>query len=107
MQGSTSGSAQSLRRERVCRAADAGSGSGGAGRAEGGSSAQDRSHVAGILNAGQDDQQRSASRNGGADKVIESCLARLNERRDALGMFGIGETFEEAVGGLADSEHPQ
>src|SRR6266849_3868743 len=82
MQGSTGGSAQSFRRERVCGAADTGSGSGGAGRTEGGSGAQDGSDVAGVLDARQDDQQRSAGRNGGADEVVERGLARLNERRD-------------------------
>jgi len=33
---------------------------------------------------------------GELDKVIERCLTRFNKRRDALGVFGIGETLEEA-----------
>ncbi len=98
MQGSTGGCPQSFRRKRVCGSADTGSSGGGAGRSKGGSGAENGPDVAGILNAGQDDQQRSASRKGSSDKVIERCLTRFNKRRDALGVFGIGETLEEAVG---------
>jgi hypothetical protein len=60
MQSSASRGAQGFRRERICSAADAGSGRGGSRCTKGRSSAQDRSHVAGILNASQDDEQRSA-----------------------------------------------
>ena len=71
MQSSTGGGAQSLRRERVRCAADAGCSGGGAGCAKGRSSAQNRSHIAGILNAGEDDEQGSASRKRGAHEIVE------------------------------------
>src|SRR6266700_2078499 len=102
MQSSASGSAQSFRRERVCATADAGSGGGGAGRTEGGSGAQDRSHVSGILDASENDEQRSAGRERSAHEIIEGGLPRMNQRRDALRMFSVSETFEEAVGGVED-----
>src|SRR6266852_3122491 len=104
MQGSASGSAQSFRRERVCGSADAGSGSGRAGCTEGGSRAQDGADVAGVLNAGEDDEQGSASRKWSAYEIIERGLPRVNQRGDPLGMFGVGEAFEEAVGGAQDGK---
>jgi len=42
-------------------------------------------------------QQRSASRKGSSDKVSKNVHA-VYKRRDAWGVFGIGETLEEAVG---------
>ena len=38
-------------------------------------------------------------RNRACARVVERSLARMNERRDALGMLGIGEAFKEAIGG--------
>src|SRR6266704_6978018 len=100
MQSSASGSAQSFRREWICGAADAGSGGGGAGRAKGGSRAQDRSHVSGILDACENDEQRSAGRTRGARKIIEGGLPRMHQGGDTLRVFGVGEALEEAVGGV-------
>src|SRR6266704_1020055 len=100
MQSSASGSAQSFRREWIRGAANSGSGGGGAGRAKGGSGAQDRSHVSGILDACENDEQRSAGRTRGAHKIIEGSLPWMNQRRDALRMFSVGEALEEAVGGV-------
>src|SRR5713226_7293859 len=102
MQGSASGGAQSFRRERICGAADAGSGGGGPGRAEGGSGAQDRPHVAGILHTGQYDEQGSAGRSRSAHEIIEGGLPWMNQRGHSLWVFGVGEAFEEAVGGAED-----
>src|SRR6266568_3539341 len=89
MQSSASGSAESFRREGICGAADAGSGCRCAGRTEGGSGAQDRSHVSGILDACENDEQGSAGRTRGARKVIEGGLPWMNQRRDALRMFSV------------------
>src|SRR5712691_3686622 len=80
MESCSGGSAQRFRRERIGSAADAGSGRGGTGRAKGGSSAQDRPYVAGILNSGQDDEKGSASGKGGAHEIIERSLPRMHQR---------------------------
>ena len=99
MQRGAGRGAQSLRRVRIGSAADAGGGCCRAGRPEGRSRAQNRSHISGILDTGKDDEQGSASRNWSANEIIESRFARLHERRDPLRMFGVSEAFEEAVGG--------
>src|SRR5260370_31351191 len=102
MEGRTCGSAQSFRRERVCGAADAGSGGGRAGRAKGGSGAQDGSHVAGILNSGEDDEEGSEGRGRPANEIVEGGFAGMNQRGDALWMLGVGEALKEAFGRVWD-----
>src|SRR5207245_8268561 len=97
MQGSARGGAQRFRRKWVCGAADAGSGGSGACRAKGGSGAQDGSHVSGILDACQNDEQGSASGKRSTHEIVKRGLPRMNQRGDALRMFGVSETFEEAV----------
>src|SRR6266852_2081701 len=104
MQGSASGGAESLRRERVGGAADAGSGGGGAGCAKGGCCAQDGGDVAGVLDAGKNDKQGSASRKGSAHEIVEGSFAWMDQRGDALRMLGVGEALEEAVGGAQDGK---
>src|SRR5260370_9208892 len=104
MQGCTSGSAQRLRRKRVCGAADAGGGGGGAGCAKSGSGAQYRAYIAGILHTGKDDQQRSTGRMRAAHEIIEGGLSRMNQRGDSLRMLGVGEALEEAVCGTEDGK---
>src|SRR5713226_10554036 len=104
MQGSASGGAESLRRERVGGAADAGSGGGGAGCAKGGCCAQDGADVAGVLDAGKNDKQGSASRKGSAHEIVEGSFAWMDQRGDALRMFGVGEAFEEAIRGAKDGK---
>src|SRR5713226_1689654 len=104
MQGSASGGAESFRRERVGGAADAGSGGGGAGCAKGGCCAQDGADVAGVLDAGKNDKQGSASRKGSAHEIVEGSFAWMDQRGDALRMFGVGEAFEEAIRGTKDGK---
>src|SRR6266478_4163196 len=104
MQGSTGGSAQSFRREGICGATDAGSSGGAAGRAKGGSGAQDGADVAGVLDAGKNDKQGSASRKGSAHEIVEGSFAWMDQRGDALRMLGVGEAFEEAIRGTKDGK---
>ena len=56
MQSRAGGSAQSFRGERIRSTADAGSGRGGSRCSKGRSGAQNRSHISGILDPGQDDK---------------------------------------------------
>ena len=102
MQSCAGRGAQSFRRERVRGAADAGSGGSRAGRTESGSGAQDGADVARVLDAGEDDEEGSASRLGGADEIVEGGFAWMNQRGDALRMLGVGKAFEEAVRGAKD-----
>jgi len=78
---------------------DAGSGRGGASGAKGGSGAQDCPHVAGILDASQDDEQGSAGSKRRAHEIIERGLSRINQRGNPLRVLGVGETLKEAVRG--------
>src|SRR5712692_6615834 len=98
MQGSAGRGAQSLRRERICGAADAGSRGRGAGCAKGRGGTQNGSHVAGVLDAGQNDEQGRASGERRAHEIIERSLTRMNQRGDALRVLGVGKAFKEAVG---------
>src|SRR5262249_23644400 len=77
MKGGASGGAERLRRVRAGRAADAGGGSGGTSRSERGGRSQDRSDIAGILHASEDNKKRSARGTGGVHEVVERGLARL------------------------------
>jgi hypothetical protein len=104
MQCCPGGSAQRFRREWARGTADARSGGGGAGRAERGSGAQDGSDVSGILDTGEDDEQGSAGGFRGAHEIIEGSFARMNQRGYSLRVFGVGKTFEEAVGGAEDGK---
>src|SRR6267154_3365463 len=104
MQSGASGGAQRFRRERICSTANAGSDGNGASRAEGGSGAQDRSDVAGILHTGEDDEQGSASGIRRAHEIIERSLTRMNQRGDALRVLGVGKAFKEPVGSAQDGE---
>src|SRR5258708_1865463 len=69
------------------------------GGAEGSGGADNRADVAGILHASEDDKKRRAGGRRGAQEVVERGGARLHESGDALGMFGVGETFEKAIRG--------
>jgi hypothetical protein len=98
------GGTQGFRRIGAGGAADAGRGCDGPGRAESGGGAEDGADVAGILDACENDEKRSAGGSGSADEIVERSFARFNQRGDALRMLGIGETFEEAVGGAERGE---
>ena len=72
------------------------------GSAECGRSANDGAYVAGILYAGQDHDQRSCAVGGGSGDVVEGESAWSDQGGDALGVFGVSDAFEEAVGGEQD-----
>ena len=72
------------------------------GSAECGSGANDGAYVAGILYAGQDHDHRSCAVGGGSGDVVEGESAWSDQGGDSLGMFGVSDAFEEAVGGEQD-----
>jgi hypothetical protein len=76
----------------------------GTGGAEGGCGADNCADIAGILHTGKNDEKRRASGWGSAKKVVERGGARLDESGDALGMLGVGEAFEKAIGGAEQRE---
>jgi len=81
-----------------------GGGSDGGGGAKGGGSAQDGADVAWILNAGENDEERSAGAGGSSEEFVEREFAGLDQSGDALGMFGVGDAFKESIGGAEDGE---
>ena len=90
---------QGFRRKGACRTGLARGGGDRAGGTESGGGAKDGADVAGILYAGKNDQQRRARGRGRSKEVIERSNARMDQGRDSLRMLGIGESFEEPVGG--------
>jgi len=104
MERGASGGAQGFGRVGAGSAALTGGGSDGGGGTEGGGGAEDGADVAGILDAGENDEERSASTGGGGEEFIERECAGLDEGGDALGMFGVGDALEEAIGGAENGE---
>ncbi len=100
MKRGTSGGAEGFGRKGIGSAADAGGGGGGSSGTESGGGANDRADIAGVLNACKDDEERRAGRVGSAEKIFEGSGFRFDEGGDALGVFGVGEAFEEAIGGV-------
>src|SRR5580693_2289141 len=100
MEGRASGGAKSLWRKRAGRAGLAGGCRDRSGGAEGGCRAQDGSDIAGVLYASKNYEKRRAGGSRSAEQLIESGRAWLNERRDSLWVFGVGEAFEKAVCGV-------
>jgi len=72
----------------------------GCGGTKCGGSANDGAYIAGVLHTGEDHDQRGRVGWGWTGDVVEGESARRNEGGDALGMFGVSDGFEEAVGGL-------
>lgn len=85
-------------------AALTGSGSDGGGSAEGGGGAEDGADVAGVLDADKDKNERGRAAFAGADDFVDGDGARSDEGGDALGIFRVGDAFEEAVGGVEDGD---
>ena len=77
----------------------AGGGGDGSSGAEGCGGAKDGANVPGILNTGEDNDKWRAFVGGSGEEVFELCGARDDERGYALRVFGVGEAFEEAIGG--------
>jgi len=104
MQRGARGGAEGLGRVGAGGAALTGGGSDGSGGAKGSGGAQDGADVAGVLNAGENDEERSAGAGGRGEDFIEREFTGLDESGDALGMFGVGDAFKEAIGGAEDGE---
>jgi len=98
------GGAEGFGRVGAGRAALTSGGSDGGGGAKCGGGAEDGADIAGILNAGEDDDEWSRRAGGSGEELVEREFAGLDERGDALGMFGIGDALEEAVGGAENGE---
>jgi len=104
MQRGASGGAEGFGRVRTGGTALSGSGSDGSGSTEGSGGAEDGADVAGILYAGENDEERSAGAGWSGEEIVEREFARLDESGDALGMFSVGDAFEEAIGGAEYGE---
>ena len=99
VEGGAGGGAESLGRKRAGGAGLAGGGGDGSGGTERGSGAEDGADVAGILNTGEDDDERRALARGCGEKIFELRGAGGDESGDALRMFGVGDAFKKAIGG--------
>ena len=104
MERGSCGSAESFGREGACGAALAGGGGDGGGGSEGGGGAKDGTDVAGILDAGENDDERSGAGKRGSENFVERKLAWFDESGDALRMLGVGDAFEETVGGVENGK---
>ncbi len=104
MERGASGGAEGFGRVGAGSAALTGGGSDGGGGSKSGGGAEDGADVAGILDAGENDEERSADAGGSGEEFIQRECAGLDEGGDALGMFGVGDALEEAVGGAEDGE---
>ena len=104
MERGASGGAEGFGRVGAGSAALTGGGSDGSGGPKSRGGAEDGADVAGILDAGENDEEGSAGTGGSGEEFIEREFAGLDECGDALGMFGIGDALEEAVGGAEDGE---
>jgi hypothetical protein len=49
------------------------------------------------LHSGENHEKRRVGGSGCAKQIIECGRARMNKRGDALGMFGVRETFKETI----------
>ena len=99
MERSACGGAKSFRRKGAGGAALAGGGGDGSGGAEGRGGAENGADVAGILNSGKNDDEWRAGATGSGEKIFELGGAGNDEGGDALGMLGVGDALEEAIGG--------
>jgi len=104
VEGGSSGGAERFGREGAGGAALAGGGSYGGGGSESGGGAEDGAYIAGILNAGEDDDEGSAGAFGSGEKIFKLEFAGLNQGGYALGMLGVGYAFKKAIGGAEDGE---
>ena len=104
MEGSSRRSTKGFGCEGIRCAALSGGHCCGCGSAECRCGADDGAYIAGVLHAGQYDDQRNGTVGGWPGDVVESESARGDESGDALGVFGVGDAFEETVGGLQDRD---
>jgi len=104
MQRGTGRSTERFGREGTGGATLSRGGSDGGGGAKSGGGAEDGADVARVLNAGEDDQERRASTSGSGEEFVEREFAGLDQGGDTLGMLGVGDALEEAIGGAEDGE---
>ena len=65
---------------------------------------QDRADIAGVLNTSENDDERSTRAGRSGKEFVKREFLGLDERGDALGMLGVGDAFEKAVGGPKHGE---
>ena len=65
---------------------------------------KDRADITWVLHTRENYEQRGAGRHGSAEQIVERGGARLDQSSDALRMLGVGEAFEEAIGGAQGGE---
>jgi hypothetical protein len=104
MKGGSGRGAKRFWREGAGGAALAGGRSDGGSGSESGGGTEDGADVAGILDAGEDDEQRGGGAGWSGEEVVEFKFAGLGEGGYALGMLGVGDAFKEAIGGAKDWE---
>jgi len=104
MQSGARGGAEGFGRVGAGGAALSGGGSDGGGGAKGSGGAEDGADVAGILDAGENDEEGSGRGSGSGEEFVEREFAWLDEGGDTLRMLGVGDAFEEAIGGAEDGE---
>src|SRR5258708_882184 len=92
-------SAKGFWSERICGATLSGRGSHGGSGAERGCGSKDGSHIAGILNACEHDNQRGCGGRPRTGNIVKRKTARDDKGCDALRLFRIRDAFKETVGG--------
>jgi len=102
VQGGACGGAKGFGREGIGGAALAGGSCHCGGGTEGGGGSNDGAYVAGILHASENYDEWCGIVCGGAGDIVESECARSYQCSYALGIFGVSDAFEEAVGGEQD-----
>jgi hypothetical protein len=76
----------------------------GGGGAKGGGGADNGADVAGILNAGENDEEGCGGASGSGEEFVEREFAWLDEGGDTLRMLGVGDAFKKAIGGAKDGK---
>jgi len=98
------GGAEGFGGEGAGGAALAGGGGNCGGGSEGCSGAEHSANVAGILDSGENDEKRCGSVERRAEYIVERKFAWFDKGSDTLGMFGVGDAFEESIGGVENRE---
>src|SRR5579862_399737 len=102
MECGAGGGAEGFGREGAGGAALSRGGRDGCGGTESRGGTKDGADVAGILNTCENDDEWGGAGSGRLRNVVERKFARSNQSGDALRVFGVGDAFEKAVGGLQD-----
>jgi len=81
-----------------------GGGGDGPSGAECGRGAENRADVTGVLDSGENDDERRTCAAGSGKQIFDLCLTGNHKRGDALRMLGVGNAFEQAISGLENGE---